>query len=132
VPLLRRRAERLGEDDERGKLDRNLAALGGEHFAVHTDEIAEIKVFEDVELFVAERLLLRVNLHPTALVLDINEHALAHLAVGGDAAGQGDGASLDVIGAGLGSGLGGGKFVGKRIDAFRPERGQFGFALFDQ
>ncbi len=96
------------------------------------DEIAEVEVLEDVELVVAERLFLGVNLDAAALVLDVDEHALAHFAMGGDAAGEGDFAALGVMGAGVVAGFGGREFVGKGIDALGAQRGELGLALFDQ
>ena len=42
------------------------------------------------ELLVAERIFLRVNLDAAALVAHVNEHGFAHVAVRGDAAGDGD------------------------------------------
>ena len=65
------------------------------------DEVAEVQVPEDVELLVAEHVLLRIDLEPPALVAHVDEHALAHVAMGGDAAGHGHFAALGVIGAGL-------------------------------
>ena len=132
MPFFGRRAERLGKNNKRGHLDGDFAGLGGEHGAVHADEIAEVEVFEDVELVVAERLFLRVNLDAAALVFDVDEDAFAHLAVGGDAAGEGDFAVLDVIGAGVVAGFGGGKFIGKRVNATGAERGELGLALINQ
>ena len=41
---------------------------------LHADEIAEVEVRENVELFVAERIFLRVNLDAPALVAHVNEH----------------------------------------------------------
>ena len=66
------------------------------------------------------------------MVLEVNEHALAHFAVRGDAAGDGDLAVLDVIGARLVARFGRGEFIGERVDALGAERGEFGLALFDQ
>ena len=47
------------------------------------------------ELLVAESIFLRVNLDASALVAHVNEHGFAHVAVRGDAAGDGD---LGVLG----------------------------------
>ena len=49
VPLLRHRAEGLGEQRELARLDRELAALGGRDDAVGTDDVPEVQVaHEDV------------------------------------------------------------------------------------
>ena len=83
------------------ELDGDLAGLGREQRALRADEIAQVQVPENIELLVAQHILLRINLDAPALVADIDEHALAHVAMGGDAAGHGDFAAFDVIGAGL-------------------------------
>ena len=137
VPFGWRRAQSLGKNHECGELDRNFTGFGGEHRAAHADEIAEVEVFEDIELFVAERLLLGVNLDPcTALratsVFDVNELALAHVAVRGDAPGQRDFAALGIIGARLSAVFRGCKFVFERVDALGPQCGELGLALFNQ
>ena len=79
--------------------------LGGEHRAVHPDEIREIEMLENGELFVAEDIFLRVNLHAPALVADVDEHGFAHVAVRGDAAGERDFAALGVMFAGVRAGF---------------------------
>ena len=43
---------------------------------------------EDVELLVAEDVFLGVDLDASALVAHVDEHAFAHVAMGGDAAGD--------------------------------------------
>ncbi len=53
------------------------------------DKIAEVKMRENVKLLVAEDIFLRVSLDAPALVADVNEHGLAHVAVRGDAPGDG-------------------------------------------
>ena len=83
---------------------------------------------ENIPLLVAERIFLRVNLDASALVLDVDEHAFAHLAMSGDASGERDFATFDVIGSRLSAFVFRRKFIGKRVDAFFAERGQFGFA----
>ncbi len=45
---------------------------------------------ENVELFVAQSVFLRVNLDASALVAHVNEHGFAHVAVRGDAASDGN------------------------------------------
>ena len=89
-------------------------------------------MFEDFELLVAKRLFLRVNLNPSALVFDVDELALAHVAVRGDASCQRDFPALTIIGARLGALFGGCEFVFERINAFGAQRRELGFALFNQ
>src|SRR6185503_20284808 len=81
--------QRLGKNDERSDLHARLAGLRREQLALHADEIAEVEVLEDVKLFVAERLLLRVDLDAVigmTATFEVHEHALAHVAMRRDAA----------------------------------------------
>ena len=57
----------------------------------------EVEMPEDVQLLVAEDIFLRINLDAPALVAHVNEHGFAHVAVRGDAAGDGDFAAFGVI-----------------------------------
>ncbi len=120
VPLLRRRAQRFGENHETGQPQADFARLGGEQGPARADEIRQVKTPEHVELFVAEHVFLGINLDAPALVLDVDEHAFAHIAMRGDAPGERDFAALDVIGPRLGAGLGGLKFIREGVDAARP------------
>jgi len=97
VPLGRRRTQRLDQDDEAGDLDGNLIRLGGEHRALHADEIREVEMLEDGKLLVAKNVFLRINLHPPALVADVEKHGFAHVAMRGDAAGERDFAALGIL-----------------------------------
>ena len=132
VPLVRRRAQGFGEDGEGLGLHGDFAGARGEEGALDAHEVAEVEVAEDAELLVAEDVLLRVGLDASALVLHVDEHGLAHVAVRGDAAGDGDGAALGVVRARGGAGLAGGELVLKRVDAFGAQGGELGLALFDE
>src|SRR6185369_12469253 len=132
VPLGRWRAQRLGKNNERHQLDRDLAGLGGEHGAADADEIAKIEVFEDLELIVAENILLRVNLDASGLISNVNKLALAHLAVSCNAARECDFLSFGIIGSRLRARLGWRKMVGERVNSFGSKRRQLRFALIDQ
>ena len=140
VPFAGRRTQGLGEDDELGDLYARLARLGGEHLARHTDEVAEVEVLEDVELLVAQGLLLRVKLDavvgPTA-TFEVEELALAHVAVGRDAPGQFNLIAFlqfarDILGPCFTAAQRRGKLIGEGIDALLAEGGELGFALFNQ
>ena len=87
---------------------------------------------EDVELLVAQHVLLRIDLQAAGLVAHVNEHALGHVAVSGEAAGNGDLAALGVLGARFSALVGGGELVLERVKPLRPQGGEFCFALFDQ
>ncbi len=112
--------------------DRNFAGLGREQMSTHADEIRQVEVREDVPLLVAQNIFLRIDLDAAALVAHVNEHALAHVAVRGDAAGHGYFAALGVILTRIGAGFGWRKFVLERVNALGAQRGEFGLALFDQ
>ncbi len=71
------------------QLDRDFARLRREQSSTHPDEIAQVKMSEDVPLLIAEDVLLRIDLDAPALVPHVNEHALAHVAMRGDAASDG-------------------------------------------
>ena len=132
VPFGWRRAQGLGEDDEADDFDGNLAGLGREHRAAHADEIRKVEMLENGELVVAEDVFLRVNLDAPALVADVHEHGFAHVAVRGDAAGERDFAAFGVILPRVGARFGRSELVFERVNAFGPQRGQLGLALFNQ
>ena len=132
VPLGGRRAQRLGQDGEALDLDANLASLGSEQSAPHSDEIAEVEVLENVILLLAQDVLLRVNLDAPGLVLEIEELAFAHVPVRRDAPGQRDGAAFGVVVPGVRALLGGDELVLERIETAGAQPGQLGFALFDE
>src|SRR5258705_508880 len=124
-------AQGLGENDEALEFNADLAGFGGKHRAADTDEIAEVEVLEDVVLLITEGLLLGIDLNTAGLVLDVDELAFAHVAMGSNAAGERDDAAFSIFGACLGTFLGGHELVGERIDSFSTESGQFGPSLFN-
>ena len=137
VPLAGRRAQGLGKDDEGVRLDGGLAGARAEQGPGDADEVREVEVLEDVEGVVAEGLLLGVHLDAAGDVLEVHELGLAHVAVGGDAAGDADGRAL-LKGAVL-EGLAGGaaaragrELVAEGIDAPRLKRGELGPSLLHQ
>ena len=137
VPLGGRRAEGLGEDGEGFELHARLVGLGAKERAGDADEIAEVEVFEDVELRVAEGLFLRVNLDASALIAHVDEDGFAHVAMRGDAAGDGD---LRAFGerAGVEAAAGfvafavGRELIAEGENVLGRERLELGAALFDQ
>ena len=102
VPLFRQRMQRLGQQFPLQHLDRLLAGARGEEFALEADEIAEIHRLESGEGFVAQRVLLDVDLELVRAVLQVGEHALAHLAHGHHAAGDAHGQTFGERGPDLG------------------------------
>jgi len=85
--------------------------------AFDADEVGEVEVDEDGPLVVAEDVFLGVDLHAAGLVADVDEHGLAHVAVGGDAAGDGDFAAFHVVFTGGVAGFGGGELVFEGVNA---------------
>ncbi len=75
---------------------------------------------------------LRVNLDAPALVAHVNEHGFAHVAVRGDAAGHGHFAAFGIVLPRVGAGFGRREFVFEWVNALRAQRGELGFALFDE
>ena len=132
VPFLGWRAQRFGENHKRTQLHADLAGFGREHRALRTDEIPKIKMPENVELLIPEHVLLRVHLDAPGLVLDIDKHALAHVAMGRHTPRQRDFAGLGIIRARFRAPFRGRKLVPERIDPAVAQRLQFGLALLDQ
>ena len=88
-------------------------------------------MLKDIELFIAKNVLLRINLDAAGLVLDVDEHALAHVAVRRHTPGEGDFAAFGVIRAGVGALFRGRELVPKRINAAIAQCLQLGLALLD-
>src|SRR6185436_4937261 len=118
MPFLGRRPKGLRENDELLQADADFAGLGGKDGSMKTDEISQVEVFEDFELLVADDVLLSVDLNAAALVFNVDEHAFAHIAMGGNTAGEVNLAILDVIGASVGALFSRAKLVLEGKDAF--------------
>jgi hypothetical protein len=129
--------ERLGQDGEALDLHADLAGAGLEEGALDADEVGQVEVLEDLEAFVAEGLLLGVDLDAAGDVLQVEELALAHVAMGGDAAGDGDGvafgefALLELLPC-FAAADAGGEPVAERENAFGLQRAELAAALFDE
>ena len=137
VPLGRRRAQGLGEDGERFELEARLVGLRAEHRPGHADEIAKVEVLKDVELLVAQRLLLRIDLHAPGLVAHVDEDGLAHVTMRGDATGDREARALGhfalvELRAGIVAGAVRGELVLEGVDALAAQGGELGLALFDE
>ena len=140
VPFRGRRAQRFGDDGEGFELDARFAGFGAEQRAGDADEIAEVEVRENIpasrRLFF-HGIFLRVNLDASALVAHVNEHGFAHLAVRGDAPGDGHAmafgqrAGIEAAAGGVAFGVGR-EFILERVNAFRAQGGELGLALFDE
>ncbi len=87
---------------------------------------------ENRKLLVAQRVFLGIDLQSAALVAHVDEHALAHIAVGGHPAGDSHFAAFGIIRARLGAFFRGRELILERVNTLRPQRGQFSFALLEQ
>src|SRR5882672_4468594 len=110
----------FGQDDERGKPDRNLAGFGGKQRPSGPDKVSQVQVAENVKLLVPEHILLGINLEPSALVAHIDEHALTHVPVGRYSPGDGYLAPFDIVSTRLRAFCGGHEFVLKGVNAPGP------------
>ena len=131
VPLGRQGAQRLANDGELRRLERDLLRARSEHRPFHAEEIAEIELLQHLERLLAEGVFLRVNLHAIGAVADVQKYAFAHCAERSHAPGQSNLAAFLVVFACTGAGLVRRELVGKRLDALLPQGGEIGFALFD-
>ena len=80
VPLLGQRAERLGEQAELRRLERELAGAGAERAPGHADHVAQVEQAVDLEALVAQAVAARVDLEPPRPVLHLQEARLAEVA----------------------------------------------------
>ena len=69
-------------------LQGRLAGLGEKTGSFDADEIAEIDQLEQLDHFRADFLRVDVNLNPAGGIAQVDEMALAHVAMRGDAAGR--------------------------------------------
>ena len=137
LPLGGRRPQGLREDHKRLQLHAGLPGASAEQRSPGSDEVGKVQVLEDLELLVAERLLLGIDLQASGDVLEVDELALAHVAMGGDASGDehlrplGEFALLEAFARRAAAGI---RFEGiaERLDALGLQRRQLGLALFDQ
>ena len=88
VVLLRRRAQRLGQQRPVVDLHRQLAPAGLEDGAVGADQVAEVERDQPVQRLLAEHIGARVQLDAPGAVDQIEERHLALAAARGEAAGD--------------------------------------------
>ena len=86
VPLLRERAQALGEHVPLGDAQAELAAAAHEDVALGGDDVAQIRVGKGGVALLAEPVERRVELEPARAVGQVEEHRLAVAAAGGDPA----------------------------------------------
>ncbi len=80
VPLFGHRKQRLGKELQLLGVDAQLAGAGPEQVALHADDVADIQHLEELEIALADRIFLHVNLQPLAVLLEVREARLAHVA----------------------------------------------------
>jgi len=85
MPFLRERKKSLGKGKEFLYPNGELARLGPEHVAAHTDVIAKIQQMEQLEAFFAYHVFSHVNLYLLTCALQVSETSLAHQPVRNDA-----------------------------------------------
>ncbi|KAG1258849.1 hypothetical protein G6F65_015447 [Rhizopus arrhizus] len=87
VPLVRQRAQRLGQQADRFGLDRQLAGFGTGQAAFDGDDVTDIPALEG-RVGIAEHGALQEQLDAAGLVLDLREAGLAHDPLGHQTAGH--------------------------------------------
>ena len=80
VPLLGHGEQRLGEELQLLGVDAQLARAGAEQIALHADDVADIEHLEELEIALAHGVLLDVDLQTLAVLLQVREPGLAHVA----------------------------------------------------
>ena len=88
MELLRQRNQVLGEQRNLICVDRDLAHLRAEHRTLHTDDVADIVLFEILVGILANLIARHVNLNAVIAVQDIAERGLAHDTLGHHTAGN--------------------------------------------
>ena len=129
VVLLRRRAQRLGEQLKRGHPQRQLAAPRAERRAIDADQVAEIEREQALHPLGPELVDARLELDPAGAVDEVEERHLALAAAGGEATGDAmrdvglvARAQALVSGADRRDRLDAVVLVRERLDAGRPQR----------
>ena len=102
VELLGQGQQALGEQRQLGDADGDLAHFGAEHFALDTDDIADVQLFEGGVRLIAQQVTLDEDLDIALLVTQVGKAGLAHDAFGHHAASQRD----DLAGLGFGGQVG--------------------------
>ena len=80
VPLFRHGEQRLREELELLDMHAQLAGARAEQIAFDADDVADIEQLEELEIALADRVLLDVDLQPLAVLLQVREAGLAHAA----------------------------------------------------
>jgi hypothetical protein len=90
VPLLRHGEQRLGKELQPLRMNAQLARARAEQVAFYPNDVADIHQFEELEIALAHGVFLYVDLQPLAVLLQVREAGLAHVAQGHQAPGNAD------------------------------------------
>ena len=90
VPLFGHGEQRLREELELLGVDAQFARAGAEQVALHADDVADIEHLEKLEIALADGVFLDVKLQALAILLEVREAGLAHVADGHQASGNAD------------------------------------------
>ena len=102
MELLGQGQQALGEQRQLGDADGDLAHFGAEHFALDTDDVADVQLFEGGVRLIAQQVTLDEDLDIALLVAQVGKAGLAHDAFGHHTASQRD----DLAGLGFGGQVG--------------------------
>ena len=97
VEFFGQRPQGLREQRDLLGADAHLAALGAEHLAAHTDDVADVVLLEAVVFLLVHLVLAGVDLDAAGLVLHVAEGHLAHAALAHQAARHADGSALQGV-----------------------------------
>ena len=130
VPLLRQRAQGLGEQGEAPGLDGDLPHPGGEERPLDAQDVAQVELGQKGRPRLAQAVPAEVDLDLPARVLEVGEDRLAVLPPAHDPSGDGHLLPLRVVGAAGDRGVLPGKCLPEWFDPRRPEGGELLQALF--
>ena len=97
MEFLRQRVQALGQQRQRVRVHGDLAGLGLEHRALHTDDVTDVQGLEIPVSILADVVALDVDLHRAVRVLDAGEAGLAHDVLAQYAAGDANGLALQRV-----------------------------------
>ena len=94
VPLVGKWAQGFGKDNQSSGSDTGFSGSCREALALNPSEISNIELRGHGQRVLVELFGIEIDLHASSYVGEIQEATLAHVAVGGDASGEGDGSPL--------------------------------------
>ena len=94
MPLVGKWAQRFGKDNQSRGSDTGFSGSCREALALNPGEIAKIELCGDGQRVLVEFLGIEIDLHAATDIGEVKEATLAHIAVGGDTSGEGDGPPL--------------------------------------